>query len=339
MQYIGVDYHKDTAVVCVQTTSGKTVDEFIVPATIEGMDQMIARIKSKKFKVMGESSGYSNNLHEYLMTIGVDSDLVPPYELKTIVNSVKKTDRHDAAELAKFLRLKDKGEISLNMSYTVIGDDRKLRELCRYREVVARNKGDIAKSIQGHMRSNNQVLDKEFSDISTNKTREKIRLEFGEDFILMSMLDDYVYNLSRAEKIDKMFESEEYDCKEVELLQSIPGVGRLTAVELKSMIVDISRFETADKMRAYYGMAPKVSDSGESVHHGHITKRGDPMMRLILGRILNVFIQYHPNDNVAVYYRTHQDTSRKGVARIAAMNKILNIIFSILKRGTPYISE
>ena len=43
MYYIGADYHKDIATVCIQTASGKIKDEFEVKATSKGMDEIIEK--------------------------------------------------------------------------------------------------------------------------------------------------------------------------------------------------------------------------------------------------------------------------------------------------------
>ena len=78
---------------------------------------------------------------------------------------------------------------------------------------------------------------------------------------------------------------------------TIPGIGTVSALELMSMIVDIGRFPGPDQMRAYFGMAPKVRDSGESVHHGHITRMGDDMMRMVTDRIVRTHMM-HCDDSV-----------------------------------------
>jgi transposase len=59
----------------------------------------------------------------------------------------------------------------------------------------------------------------------------------------------------------------------VELLESIPGIGRQTAVQLMSMIVDVTRFKDPERLCAYFGMVPRVRDSGGKEHHGRMTTR------------------------------------------------------------------
>lgn len=339
MKYIGIDYHKNVLAVCIQNSRGKVEEEFEATADREGIDGILSKMEGQKFKIMGETSPYSINLHNYLRMRNTDSTLVDPANIQLITKSDKKTDKHDANVLATFLRLMDKGEISLSISFIVKGDQRNLRDLCRYREMVAEEKGQCIQRMKSHMRIHDQQLEGGYDDFSTDKGQLMLRQSFGDDFILMSMLDDYIYWSGKSDKIDQMLGEDRFRTPEVRLLESIPGVGILTAVQLMSMIVDIHRFPSADKMRAYFGMNTKVMNSGEKINHGHVTKRGDPMMRSILGRILNQFLRMDTDNFVTRYYGSHVDSMGKKKVRMACMNKILDLIMAVLKRGTPYISR
>ena len=102
------------------------------------------------------------------------------------------------------------------------------------------------------------------------------------------------------------------------------------------MIVDISRFPNADVMRSYFGMAPKVRDSGESIHHGHITKQGDPMMRKVLDRATKSHMRFCTESKVKTKYDSVVKRSPKAVAGMAAANKLLDVIFSVLVNKKPF---
>ena len=339
MKYVGIDYHDKVLAICIENSNGKVQEEFKTTADHKGIDLLLEKLAGQRFKVMGEASTYSINLHEYLLSKGADSVLVNPHHILLITKSDKKTDRHDAEVLASYLRLMDKNEISLSVSYIVTDEERELRDLCRYREFAGEQKGECVQRIKSHMRLHDQELEGGYDDFSTLKGQTMLRQTFGDDFILMSLLDDYLYWNNRSEAIDRMLGEDRFQTREVELLSSIPGIGNLTAVQLMSMIVDIGRFETADQMRSFFGMNPRVKDSGKTVNHGHITKHGDPMMRSILGRVLNQFLVRKGDNWLMRYYNSHVGHMGKKKVRMACMNKLLDLIFAILKRGTPYISR
>lgn len=335
MYYVGHDGHKDISVFCITTASGNVKETFEVPATPEGMDVLIEKMKGKKFKVLAEASTYTIDLHDHLVSKGVESYLAHPHTLKLITESCRKTDRNDSKTLASNLRLWDKHELDISISFVVDGDNRSLRELCRLRESVSEMKGSTMQQIKSHMRINGQYV--EFEDLKTMKARKHIRENFCEDLCLMMLLDMYVVFEDKGKILDSEIERRFGDRNEVQLLATIPGVGITTAAQLMSMIVDVHRFPTADKMRSYFGMAPTVRDSGGSLKHGHITRRGDPMMRKILSRVVAQMIKNAPSDNLAVYRESHRSAMRPGMLMVACMNRLLDIIYAVLVRGTPYI--
>ena len=56
MYYVGIDGHKDTAVICVQTQSGNITMTFSTTADYAGMDELIERMDGKKYKVLAETA-------------------------------------------------------------------------------------------------------------------------------------------------------------------------------------------------------------------------------------------------------------------------------------------
>lgn len=335
MYYIGHDGHKDNSVFCITTASGTVKETFEVPASPEGMDVLIEKMKGKRFKVLAEASTYTIDLHDYLVSKGVESYLAHPHGLKLITESSKKTDRNDAGTLAKYLRLWDKHELDISISFIVDGDNRSLREICRLREFIAEEKGMLMQQIRSHMRINGQYV--EFDDLTTKTARARIRERFCHDLCLMTRLDMYVFAEEKGKVLDEEIERHFGQREDVKLLTSIPGIGITTAAQICSMIVDVNRFDTADKMRSYFGLAPTVKDSGGSVKHGHITRRGDPMMRKILGRTVANHASKASGESISRYRESHRGAMRPGMLMVASMNKLLDLIYAILKRGTPYI--
>ena len=72
------------------------------------------------------------------------------------------------------------------------------------------------------------------------------------------------------------------DNEYAQILMSIPGVGKFTALIIASEIDDIKRFPDPDKLVGYMGLAPSVRNSAGIVHHGRITRAGNKMVRWIL---------------------------------------------------------
>ncbi len=73
-------------------------------------------------------------------------------------------------------------------------------------------------------------------------------------------------------------------------LMTVPHVGPVTALTYVTAIDDPSRFKDADDIGAYFGLTPRVFQSGESHQSGKISKRDDSMVRLALVRPATVML-------------------------------------------------
>lgn len=339
MQYVGADVDINNVVCSVMSVHGKVKETFVIPSNPDGMDQLIEKMGDpRKWKILFESSTYSTDLHIYLVGKGVQSITANAYNLRLINSSKKKTDINDSIALARYLRLWDRGELELSISKVVSGDDQKLRDLCRLREEYALEKGKTAQQISAHMRRNGEYLDEsKYPTLTTEKSLNYILETYTDDFVLCERVRHYIYLTVRCNDIDSKLMKCTIHGDEVELLSSIPGVGELSAIQLMSAVVDINRFETQGRFRSYFGLAPMVKDSGGKQHHGHITKMGDSMVRRILYRVIYTHMRCVPQGHISRYYESCVKRMGKGKARTAAACKLLDLIFAILKRGTPYV--
>ena len=123
--------------------------------------------------------------------------------------------------------------------------------------------------------------------------------------------------------------------KEVDLLMTVPGVARQTAVQIMSMIVDIDRFDDAEKLCAYFGMVPRVRDFGGKEHHGRMTKNGDRMMRAIMERVTESHVR-NCDSSITRYYKRKCSEMGTKKALITASRKMLSVIFAMLKSGSDF---
>lgn len=69
----------------------------------------------------------------------------------------------------------------------------------------------------------------------------------------------------------------------LELLQSIPGVGLMSAATILAEIGDFSAFKKPDKLVAYFGIDPSVMQSGEFTGtRNKMSKRSSRLLRRLL---------------------------------------------------------
>jgi transposase len=114
-------------------------------------------------------------------------------------------------------------------------------------------------------------------------------------------------------------------------LKSIKGIGERSAAILLSVIGDVKDFEREEKLASYFGIAPRVSNSNETINHGRITKRGSKLGRTTLVQCTLVAIKY--SDYLRSYYTKKKSQKGSGKAIIATARKFLGIIYKTLKNN------
>lgn len=119
------------------------------------------------------------------------------------------------------------------------------------------------------------------------------------------------------------------------LLESIPGVGKVIATRML-MVVGSRPFESASQCSAYLGLAPVQHESGSSVKgRSRLSKAGNPVIRAKLYMAAVVATTHNP-DIKAQYERLTNKGKSKMSALGAAMRKLVQICFGVLKHQQPY---
>jgi transposase len=126
-------------------------------------------------------------------------------------------------------------------------------------------------------------------------------------------------------------------------LDSIPGIGAVTAAVLTAFILDIDRFATPAKLVAYFGVLPIEAGSGverdgtpRSPRRWLMSKRGNDLVRRYLWMAGLSAIRFNPAVR-ALYARVvAKHPQHKAVAVGHAMRKLLHLVFAIWKSGRPF---
>jgi transposase len=119
------------------------------------------------------------------------------------------------------------------------------------------------------------------------------------------------------------------------LLESIPGVGNVIATRML-MVIGSRPFDSASQCAAYLGLVPVQHESGSSVRgRPRLSKAGNPAIRAKLYMAAVVATTFNP-DIKAQYERLTNKGKSKMSALGAAMRKLVQICFGVLKHQQPY---
>lgn len=130
-----------------------------------------------------------------------------------------------------------------------------------------------------------------------------------------------------------------------ELLLSIPGVGEVTAATILSEVGDVLNFPTVKQLVAFSGLDPSVFQSGRfKATKNKISKRGSSHLRKALYQATVAGIRKRKGKPAnPVIYEFYSKKLSEGkapnVAIIAASNKLLRIIYGMLKSRTTFTTS
>lgn len=118
-------------------------------------------------------------------------------------------------------------------------------------------------------------------------------------------------------------------------LMTIPGVDMAVALSVVAAIGDIKRFRSPQKLVSYFGLNPRVRQSGlQPAHHGRITKQGRAHARGMLVEAAWVATKT-PGPLRAFFLRVR---ARRGeqIAAVAAARKLAVLVWHLLANEKDY---
>jgi transposase len=136
-------------------------------------------------------------------------------------------------------------------------------------------------------------------------------------------------------EVDKSLAQKALDEPQVKRLMTITGVNATVAMSVLAAIGDIHRFSSPEKLVSYFGLNPRVRQSGDKpAYHGRITKQGRAHARSMLVEAAWV-ISGAPGPLRAFFIRI-RDKRGKHVAAVATARKLAVIVWHILTKDEDY---
>jgi transposase len=121
-----------------------------------------------------------------------------------------------------------------------------------------------------------------------------------------------------------------------DLIDSIPGLGSLTAAKLLAECRPLADFVNVCQLVAFAGLNPAHHRSGSSIRRKTvISKRGNAPIRAAL--YMPAIVAKRHNPVLRAFAQRLLDTGLCNLAVITAvMRKLLHLIFGVLKSGLPF---
>jgi transposase len=133
------------------------------------------------------------------------------------------------------------------------------------------------------------------------------------------------------------------DRDDLTLLQTIPGIGVLTATALTALVGDIHRFHSSREFASFLGLTPKEDSSGDRRRLGAISKQGDIYVRMLLIHgARSILLRAHGASKATAFQlwaRALQKRRGHNVAAVAVANRLARIIWAVWTRQQPFAAD
>jgi transposase len=331
---IGIDVHKESWQVTA-LLEGAVITAVTIRPFYSVLQKLLARFKGATIRIAYEAGPTGFSLHDDLIADGIECIVVPPSLLPVESGNRVKTDKRDSRKLAQYLE-----NNLLKRVYVLSREERAHRQFVRTRRQLSNHRSDVMRQIKSLLLFHGISLAGVDTGFWTPPVLASLRAVATEEYVsrsLNTLIDLYEYLTQRVKQLTKelgdLARTEKYT-RRVHLLQTIPGVGMVSAMEVLTELQDVSRFSTADQLAAYLGLTPSQYASGQMVRMGRITHMGNHRLRTRMVECSWILIR----KDWALYKTYEAIKKRRGAKRaiIAISRKLIIRIRRILLDGISY---
>jgi len=120
-------------------------------------------------------------------------------------------------------------------------------------------------------------------------------------------------------------------------LETIPGIGPITASALAATVTDASLFRSGRELAAWIGLVPKQNSSGGKEKLGSISKAGNRHLRQMLVVGAMAVIRYAERNGTRRPWLVQLMARRTTkVAAVALANKTARMVWALMTSGERY---
>jgi len=335
-RYVGIDLGKRTYEVAIVGENGKVTKSN--GKTYPAGRQALYRKLRAQDKVALEAGNMAFNMAKEIdkAVPGCRVYVLNASNLALIYGSMKKTDKEDALKLAHILE--DCKEERLPVVPVPSDKEIHRRKLLSSYQRAQQSRNRKINQLHALFVSQG-ITTKVRSDLSTGDSRkeaikELTGIEREEAEYLVEGLELCEKRMAILEK--QMDESAKGD-KEIEQLQSIPGVGPKTSFAFAAHVA-VQRFENASQVSNYLGLVPRVYISGDTVKYGRITKRGNGYVRALLVQAAWSLVMSKKGGKLKERYKymTEEKSISKKKAIVAIARRLAEEMYTLLRDGTRH---
>jgi len=342
-KYIGFDMDCKKTVACV-VQNGKNDLYATIGSDIESMKKFLQQQKhdSGKIHLTFEISGQAGFIYDSLTDSADTITVANPSKMTWIYRTSKKNDRIDARKMAVLLSI---GEVPA--VYMPSREVRQWRETILHRKKIVSKVVQVKNRIRATLKSQGYSKAAAYGSWWKKANRLWMRSVCRRSIGICNLWHMHVSNLleelelleTQLKRVTKYLDGYLTGNPGGSLLMTIPGVGPRTAETVLAYTDDVRRFGNYKQYCSYFGMTPKLDESGSCRRLGHISKRGPSVVRWVICE--SSWIAIRKSKGLREFYERVMagQQGRKKIAIVAVARKLLSIMRAMLLTGELFNEE
>jgi transposase len=277
--FVGMDVHKQVIAYCVKNGAGEIVDEGQIAATREALNEWVKTLPGPWHGGM-EATLFSHWIYHHVQPHAARLEMGHAARMKAISAGKKKSDKLDARTIADLLRC------NLFPSCFVISPELgALRRQMRFRRLVVEEAVKFKNKTAGLLMEAGVEYERRRlhgKRYFTNLTKDNEWI--GEQMRpLLAFNREQIETLQRMdERLLRMLERHPRLQARVEALQTMDGVGPVTALTWALEIATPERFRSIKAAMSYCGLTSALRESAGQQKRGPLSKQRNRHLQSVL---------------------------------------------------------
>lgn len=315
-KHVGIDISKLSFDVAIENEKGKYA-HYKFSNDNSGFNKLLKLLDNENDCCVMEASGpYYLKLAFFLFENKIAVCVINPLVIRRFSQMRlmrAKTDKKDAVMIAEYAKMETPKLWEPEPAYVL-----ELKQMQSYVD-------QMNKSRTGFIRQQEAFAQNPVKCLALNKSIEGLIKELEEEIATIE---------SKMEAIVK-----QYHQKLFEQIQSIPGLGKKTSMQLIVLSGGFIKFENAKQLSSYVGLSPRIFESGTSVKgKSKICKMGMGRIRAMLYVCAWTAKKYNKACR-ELFDRLVEKGKSKKLALIAVANKLLKQAFAIATKNEFYLEN
>ena len=336
-KYIGFDLADKKTVACMVQNGQKDIFQSLPTDPAVMRDWLSRQRKSGDrlhltFEVCGSAGWLYDELVDTVDTLTVSN----PSKLTWIFRTSKKTDRIDARKQAVLLQLGELPTVHMPEKAT-----RQWRGQIQHRRRLVESRSQVKNRIRMLLKNQGyrRPADRGSWWKQTNRQWMQSLTETIDDawaYSLSDLLGQLALYEEQVKQGTAKLDARLQGHAGAGLLQTMKGIGPRTAEAILAYTDDVERFRRGKEYGGYFGLTPKLDESGSTRRLGHISKQGPSVVRWLMVEAAWRAVRLSPSLR-AFYERVKRGQAKRNkIAIVATARKMLTIMRAMLLSGEVF---